>query len=100
MRTIDKLLQEYGHSHQNPTNKFIHWICVPSIMFSLFGLIMSIPFFGEISLFFNWAGLILLLALIYYLRLSVPMFIGFAIIGSLILLGNFAIFGALDFHNG
>lgn len=100
MRTIDKLLEEYGHSHQNPTNKFIHWICVPSIMFSLFGLIMSIPFLGEITIFFNWAGLILILALIYYLRLSVPMFIGFAIIGSLILLGNFAIFGALDFHNG
>lgn len=100
MRTIDKLLQEYGHSHQNSTNKFIHWICVPSIMFSLFGLIMSIPFFGEISLFFNWAALVLVLALIYYLRLSVTMFMGFAMIGALILMGNFAIFRALDFHNG
>ena len=43
MRKIDQLLTEYGESHQNATNKAIHWICVPLIFFSVIGLIASIP---------------------------------------------------------
>jgi hypothetical protein len=33
-RRIDSLLAEYGESHQNATNKFIHWICVPVIVWT------------------------------------------------------------------
>ena len=44
MRTIDEWLTLYGRDHQNPTNKLIHWICVPVILFTVFGLLMSIPF--------------------------------------------------------
>ncbi|HNC31482.1 MAG TPA: DUF962 domain-containing protein, partial [Cyclobacteriaceae bacterium] len=43
MKKIDALFLEYGESHQNPTNKTIHWICVPLIFFSIVGLIASIP---------------------------------------------------------
>jgi uncharacterized membrane protein YGL010W len=43
MKTTDQWLAEYGESHQNETNKFIHWICVPLIMFSIIGLLWSIP---------------------------------------------------------
>ncbi|HZX74021.1 MAG TPA: Mpo1-like protein, partial [Cyclobacteriaceae bacterium] len=43
MRKIEALLSEYGESHQNVTNKTIHWICVPLIFFSVVGLIASIP---------------------------------------------------------
>ncbi len=35
MRTITSLLNEYGESHQNDTNKLIHWICVPVIFWSI-----------------------------------------------------------------
>nr|HMQ63299.1 DUF962 domain-containing protein [Flavilitoribacter sp.] len=38
-KTIQWLLDKYGESHRNATNKLIHWICVPSIMISLLGLI-------------------------------------------------------------
>ncbi|MFW2137330.1 Mpo1-like protein [Soonwooa sp.] len=31
MRTIDQFFAKYGESHKNPTNKVIHWICVPLI---------------------------------------------------------------------
>jgi len=86
MRKIDKLLQEYAESHQNKTNKLIHWICVPLIFFSIVGLIWSIPnsliinFLGEGSrVFLNWAAIALLLVLIYYLSLSFPIFIGMMI---------------------
>jgi uncharacterized membrane protein YGL010W len=82
MRKIDNLLSEYGVSHQNPTNKLIHWICVPLIFFSLMGLIASIPSgvlssaFGEGSMYANWAAVVLALALIYYITLSFPLTIG------------------------
>jgi len=82
MRKIDNLLSEYGESHKNPTNKLIHWICVPLIFFSLMGLIASIPSgvlssaFGEGSMYANWAAVVLALALIYYITLSIPLTIG------------------------
>lgn len=86
-RTIDTLLNKYGESHQNPTNKLIHWVCVPTIMFSLFGLLYAIPFPLERTLFTNWGMLVLILALVYYLRLSLAMFFGFVIIGVAMLWG-------------
>ncbi|MCX8491642.1 MAG: DUF962 domain-containing protein [Cyclobacteriaceae bacterium] len=82
MRKIDSLLSEYGESHQNPTNKLIHWICVPLIFFSLMGLIASIPsgilstVIEEGSMFANWAAMVLALALIYYITLSIPLTVG------------------------
>ncbi|HTH56963.1 MAG TPA: Mpo1-like protein [Cyclobacteriaceae bacterium] len=81
MRKIDQLLSEYGESHQNATNKFIHWICVPAIFFSIVALIASIPsdllraIFGDVPLL-NWASVLLVLVMIYYLSLSVPLSIG------------------------
>ena len=44
MKTVEQWIEEYGASHQNPTNKLIHWICVPLIMLSLLSLISIIPF--------------------------------------------------------
>jgi len=99
-KTIDWYLDKYGESHQNHTNKLIHWVCVPTIMFSLFGLLFSIPFFVERTLLLNWAAVVLAAALLYYLRLSLPMFLGFIVIGGLMLLGNNAIFEALNRSGG
>lgn len=81
MRTIQTWLDEYGESHQNPTNKLVHWICVPTIFFSITGLLYSIKLPVEL-----WAGyplnvahLVLALVLVYYLRLSVPLALGMAL---------------------
>ena len=83
MRKIDQLLAEYGVNHQNPTNKTIHWVCVPLIFLSIVGLIWSIPqgFLANLagpplSTFINWATLALVLVLLYYLWLSVSLFFG------------------------
>jgi uncharacterized membrane protein YGL010W len=99
MKTIDKLLSQYGESHQHPTNKLIHWVCVPVIMFSLVGLLMSIPFPGEKAFLANWGTVALALALLYYLRLSVPLFIGFLLIAAALIYGNYAIWLAWDQSN-
>lgn len=96
MRKIDLLLDEYGESHRNETNKLIHWICVPAIFFSVVGLIFSIPadflmnllpFLGN---FANWATIALLMVLIYYVSLSVPLSLGMLLYSSFCLaLANF-----------
>jgi uncharacterized membrane protein YGL010W len=91
MRKIDSLLSEYGESHQNPTNKLIHWICVPLIFFSLLGLIASIPAsvlhsaLGEGSIYANWAAVILVIALVYYVTLSIPLTVGMLLFSLLCL---------------
>ncbi len=91
MRKIDELLAEYGESHQNATNKTIHWICVPLIFFSVVGLIGSIPsqflvsVFGPGSWFANWATIVLCLTLLYYITLSVPLALGMFLFGTLCL---------------
>lgn len=94
MRKIDALLSEYGQSHQNATNKTIHWICVPLIFFSLVCLFWSIPagplaelFSGPAAAFANWASLLLLLTLVYYLVLSPPLFTGMLFFSVLCLIG-------------
>lgn len=82
MRKIDQLLSEYGESHQNKTNKAIHWICVPLIFFSIVSLIAAIPasplqsLLGTSSPFVNWATLGLLSVAIYYISLSITLSIG------------------------
>ena len=92
MRKIDTLLNEYGESHQNKTNKLIHWICVPAIFFSIVGLVWSIPLgplksivlgFLHASIegfqYVNWATITLCFILIYYIYLSIKLTFGMAV---------------------
>src|SRR5690349_25078466 len=91
MRKIDALLSEYGESHQNHTNKSIHWICVPLIFFSVVGLIASIPsgivqqILGEGNPYANWATVTLILITAYYVTLSISLTVGMAAFGLLCL---------------
>ena len=92
MRRIDALLSEYGESHQNETNKAIHWICVPLIFLSVVGLIASIPsgmvqaVMGEGNPYANWATVVLILIIIYYASLSVFLTIGMMLFAVLCLM--------------
>lgn len=74
MRKIDQLFYEYAESHQNHTNKLIHWICVPLIFWSILGFISFIP---SPHIFINHFGLIslvsiiaLIIVTIFYFKLS------------------------------
>ena len=91
MKNADQWFAEYGESHQNRTNKIIHWVCVPAIVFSLVGLLWSVPrpdFFAGISPWLNWGTLFIALAMIYYLVLSWPLAIGMLFVSALVILGN------------
>ena len=79
MRTIYDWLDAYGESHQNPINKKIHWICVPAIMVTLLGLLSLIKFnfsINEGAYKINIAGVLIILAIIFYVRLSVTITLG------------------------
>lgn len=80
MRTMNDWLSAYGESHQNATNKAIHWICIPLIMLSLMGLLYCIPFPIAKTLWFNWAAVFMAFTLLFYLRLSLAIFAGFVFI--------------------
>ena len=72
---VDVYFDKYAESHQNPTNKLIHWICVPLIVFSLLGLVWAIPFphlnfLGQYNGYFNWASFLIAFAIYYYYKLS------------------------------
>ena len=86
MASLSALLSEYGESHQNPTNKLVHWVCVPLIMFALLGLLWSVPMpaaLRGISPWLNLATLVMVLAVVYYLRLSVRLSIGMVLVWAM-----------------
>ena len=95
MRKKDLLLEEYGESHLDHTNKTIHWFCIPLIVFSLMGLLSSIPadiinqFFPDfIKSYISWASIFLFFTFLYYLRLSISLALGMLIFSLLCIIGN------------
>ncbi|MDN3549789.1 DUF962 domain-containing protein [Mucilaginibacter aquaedulcis] len=74
-RKVDIYFAKYAESHQNSSNEAIHFICIPLIIFSLMGLIWSIPFpylkfLGSYNGVFNWASFLIAFSIYYYLKLS------------------------------
>jgi uncharacterized membrane protein YGL010W len=79
MRSAAEWLDDYGISHRNPTNKLLHWICVPVIVWCVIGLMWCLPFPAAVRGAIpaaNWGSLGALAALVYYAFLSVPLALG------------------------
>jgi uncharacterized membrane protein YGL010W len=78
MRKIDLLFARYGESHRNPTNKTIHWICVPLITWSLLAALWA------------WTPLAayatIALAVAFYAGLSLPIAVGMLLVSALMVL--------------
>lgn len=90
MRSIERLLMQYGESHQNKTNVIIHAIAVPSIYLVTLGLLWSIPTPDAIAHFdITWAHIIAIPVLYYYFSLSGP-------IGAAMTLLTIACFGVVN----
>lgn len=85
MSSIEAYFNKYGESHQNATNKLIHWICVPLIFFTLMGLLYLIPFPAVKTWYANWAAILLLGGLLFYAKHSWTIFIGFLVISYLVI---------------
>lgn len=83
MKSIDSWFSDYGESHQNASNKLIHWFCVPVIFFSILALLSAIPadflqapFPDVYHPYLHWGTLLVAVALLFYLRLSLTMALG------------------------
>jgi len=79
MRSLNAWLEEYADSHRNPTNKQLHYLCVPAIQLALMGLLWAIPVpaaVGGWSLLVNWSALFALAGLLYYATLSPRLALG------------------------
>lgn len=70
MKSINTWFDEYSESHQNPTNKHIHWACVPAILFAIIGLLAH---FSALL-----TALIVILTLIFYARLDLVLAVAMA----------------------
>ncbi|GJC30403.1 hypothetical protein KAM398_03610 [Acinetobacter sp. KAM398] len=70
MKTISEWLDEYSDSHQNKTNKLIHWVCVPTIFFSIVGILAH---FSALL-----TTLLLVLSFIFYARLDLILAVAMA----------------------
>jgi uncharacterized membrane protein YGL010W len=95
MKSLNQWFEEYAVSHQNPINKAIHYFCVPAIFFSIIGLLMSIPstiLSNNLKLhqpiIENWAAVVLVLVLLFYIRLSLVMASKIAVFAVLCLVLN------------
>jgi uncharacterized membrane protein YGL010W len=87
MQTLQQWLSEYGESHKNETNKTIHWICVPSIFFSITGLLYGVRLPLDIAGWqLNVAALGMAFVIGYYFFLSKTLWIGMLLFGGVCLL--------------
>lgn len=103
MKTSQQWFDEYGESHQNPTNKAIHWVCVPVILFTTIGLFWSIPrgplaglLEGAAGPYSNWASVLVLVALLFYGTLRWTILAGMTVVSALCLYGNHVIEASAD----
>ncbi len=92
MTTMQDWFDAYGVSHQNPTNKAIHWICVPLIFFTIIGILSLIPFgFVNEHLpiglhpYIHVGTLLVIFGVFFFLRLSLPIALGMMAVSSVLL---------------
>lgn len=69
MDSITPWLDIYAQDHQDPTNKILHKIAVPLILFSVVGLFYALPapewFYG-----IRWSFFVIVLSFFYYRKFS------------------------------
>ncbi|NVK22456.1 MAG: DUF962 domain-containing protein [Kangiellaceae bacterium] len=87
MRSGHQWIAEYSESHRNPTNKLIHWICVPTIMWTVLALLWVIPMPQALQFhpLFNWALVFVAIAQLFYLSFGWKIFSGMLLTAAVML---------------
>lgn len=70
MRDMHQWFGSYAADHRNPTNRAIHWVCVPVIMWAVIAALWTIPSTTAWTRPGAWAVLAMFLAFLFYRRLS------------------------------
>ena len=84
-RSVNEWFGNYARDHQNQTNRAIHWICVPVILWAVLALLWLIPISPSVGRPGFWAGMAMILAAAFYFRLSRPL--GLAMVLVFVVLG-------------
>lgn len=93
-RPVDRFLGNYSEDHRNPTNQLVHWVCVPLIVWTVMALLWVIP----VPAMFRpgaVAGLAMLAALLFYLKLSRPLALAMLVAFAALALVTHALYVAL-----
>ena len=80
MSNVNEWNEEYAKYHKNKTNKIIHWICIPLIMFSLLGLLSLMTLFTYNSVAISALWFFIIFAIGYYIKLSKSLALGMTIV--------------------
>jgi uncharacterized membrane protein YGL010W len=72
-RPVERWFDNYSADHQNATNRLIHWICVPAILWSVIAALWLVPVAPTIGRAGFWCGLVMVGAFAFYWRLSRPL---------------------------
>jgi len=73
MRSVNDWFGSYSGDHQNPTNRLIHWICVPAILWAVIAALWLVPVSASIGRPGFWCGLVMVGAFAFYWKLSRPL---------------------------
>lgn len=87
VRTVNEWFGNYSRDHQHPTNRLIHWICVPAILWAVLAALWVIPVPSAMGRPGFWAGMAMVLAFAFYWRMSRPVALAMLIV--------FVLFGVL-----
>ena len=69
-RSMHDWLESYSQDHQHPTNRLLHWICVPLIVWSVLALLWTIPVPATLLRPGAWAVFAIVLAFAWYWKRS------------------------------
>lgn len=80
MRSVHDWFGSYSADHKNATNRAIHWVCVPVILWCVVALMWLIPVPPGIGRAGLWAAAAMLAVFVFYLRLSRPVALAMALV--------------------
>jgi len=75
LRPVEVYFNRLNASHQHPTNRLLHFICVPLMLLGILGIAWAIPFpyikfLGQYNGMFNCASFFIAFSVYYTLKLS------------------------------
>ena len=85
MRSVNEWFGNYSQDHRHPTNRLIHWICVPLILWSVMAALWVIPVPPSIGRPGFWCGMAMVAAFAFYWKMSKP--VGIAMLIAFVVFG-------------
>lgn len=91
-RSMRDWLDSYSSDHQHPTNRLLHWICVPSIVWSAIAMLWTIPVPQAWFRPGAWAVLAIVLSFAWYWKHARQLAVALLIVLVLFALSCYALF--------